>query len=79
MTAVAALSTNVMSMASWLIGWSIVQYQHVLVNFARVLAIGKSFLGSYEQKDFQAMASEAFPYLRWLLGFDGVTTMIKKI
>ena len=29
----------------------------------------------YEKKGFKAVKSQSFPYLKWLLGFGGVTTM----
>ncbi|MFQ3232131.1 MAG: hypothetical protein ACI9DO_003526, partial [Reinekea sp.] len=29
----------------------------------------------YERKGFKAVKTERFPYLRWLLGFSGSTTM----
>ena len=29
----------------------------------------------YERKGFVAIKTDTFPYLRWLLGFGGVTTM----
>ena len=33
----------------------------------------------YERKGFKAVRSDQFPYLRWLLGFGGSTTMILQI
>ncbi len=33
----------------------------------------------YERKGFVAVKTETFPYLRWLLGFGGVTTMEKTL
>ncbi len=33
----------------------------------------------YETKGFVASSVESFPYLKWLIGFSGSTTMIKKL
>ena len=32
----------------------------------------------YEQQGFVAVKTESFEYLRWLLGFGGATTLVKK-
>lgn len=33
----------------------------------------------YERMDFKAVKTERFPYLRWLLGFSGSTTMVLSV
>jgi ribosomal protein S18 acetylase RimI-like enzyme len=33
----------------------------------------------YERKGFQAIKTESFPYLKWLIGFGGATTMVREV
>ena len=51
-------------------------YDHIRLD---VIDINPGARRLYERKGFQAISTESFPYLKWLLGFSHSTTMILKV